>query len=206
MTRKTQKIVALLVLFGGPFLTVQAVRNRQDPLQATPKARQKGDPKAKVVITEYSDFQCPNCATIQPTVHQLLEAHAGQVRLAYKYYPLEHVHRNAMAAAHAAECASDQNRFWEYHDELFARQKSWSNLPDPTSSFVAFAGALQLDQQRFAECLKDESKLLAIKLDKAEGDKLMVESTPTFFIGEERYVGNVFASEADRAISRAARQ
>lgn len=205
MTRKTQKIVVLLMLFVGPFLSVQVVRSRQDPLRETPKARQKGDPKAKVVITEYSDFQCPNCANIQPVVHQILEAHAGQVRLAFKYYPLEHVHRNALSAAHAAECASDQGQFWSYHDELFVGQKSWSSLPNPTDHFLALAGDLHLDQQRFADCLKDESKLLAIKIDKAEGDKLMVKSTPTFFIGDERYVGNVFASEAERAIQRAAR-
>lgn len=206
MTRKTQKIITLILLLGGPFLTVQVVRSRLDPLRETPKTRQKGDPKAKIVITEYSDFQCPSCANIQPTLHQLLEAHAGEVRLAYKYYPLERIHRNALPAAHAAECAADQNQFWPYHDELFARQKIWSALPDPTSSFLTLAADLRLDSQRFADCLKDESKRLAIKIDQVEGDKQLVESTPTFFIGDERYVGKVFAVEADRAIQRAARR
>ena len=206
MTHKKQKILVLLLLFGGPWLAVHAVRGRLDPLRDTPKARQKGDPKAPVIITEYSDFQCPNCASIQPTIHQLLENHAGQVRLAYKYYPLERIHRNAMPAAQAAECAADQNQFWPYHDQLFVRQKSWSNLLDPTSSFVTLAGELKLDQQRFAKCLTDDSKRLAIQLDKAEGDKQMVESTPTFFVGDQRYVGNVFAAEAEKVIQRAARR
>src|SRR5579864_4564662 len=81
---------------------------------ATPLARQTGDPKAKVIIVEYSDFQCPSCAAMQPTVHNLLDVYKGKIRLYYKYFPLTRIHKNAMASAHAAECAARQNQFWPY--------------------------------------------------------------------------------------------
>lgn len=202
MRKSKRRLLAAVLFLGLPFLAVHGTRSRLDPLRDTPKARQKGDPQAKVVIVEYSDFQCPKCASIQPTVQRMLEAYPGKVRFAFKYFPLKQIHRNAIAAAHAAECASRQDRFWPYHDRLFAAQKEWQHLADPTAAFVTYATELQLDSQRFKTCLEDSSTLLPVQLDVAEGDGQMVKSTPTFFIGDERLVGDVFASEADRIIRR----
>ncbi|MBI3291385.1 MAG: thioredoxin domain-containing protein [Elusimicrobia bacterium] len=203
MRKSSRQALAALLCFGIPFLAVRVARRQLGPLQETPTARQKGHLHAKVLIVEYSDFQCPACASVQPAVQQLMETHKGSVRLAFKHFPLSKIHKNAVKAAHAAECAAQQNQFWPYHDRLFAAQQVWRDLPDPTPSFITFAADLHFDTRRFSECLKDPSRLLLIQSDIAEGKQRFVNTTPTFFVNEERLVGQVFTSEADKVIQRA---
>ena len=92
-------------------------------------AQVKGDKNAKVTIIEYSDFQCPFCQKSFMTMNQILNDYKGKVRLAYKHLPIQSIHPNAQIAAEAAECAGEQNKFWEYHDTLFNKQQEWSSLP-----------------------------------------------------------------------------
>jgi protein-disulfide isomerase len=174
------------------------------PVLAAPKARQTGDPKAKVVIVEYSDFQCPSCAMLQPTVHQFLDVFKGKIRVIYKYYPLK-MHKNAMPAAHAADCAAAQDQFWPYHDQLFKTQTAWAPLADATTSFMAIAQDVKLDIPKFTACYTDPSRVAAIEQDVKEAQARQVAATPTFFIGDERLVGTVFATDGARAINRALR-
>ena len=102
-----QRFLLATFLLACPVLAVFVVKQTTwGPILASPKARQKGDPKAKVVIVEYSDFQCPSCARMSPVAQQFLDLYKGKVRLIYKYYPLIKIHKNAMPAAHAAECAA----------------------------------------------------------------------------------------------------
>ncbi len=91
-------------------------------------AQVKGEKNAKVTIIEYSDFQCPFCQRSFTTMNQILSDYKGQVRLAYKHLPIQSIHPNAQIAAEAAECAGEQNKFWEYHDTLFNKQQEWSSL------------------------------------------------------------------------------
>src|SRR5437773_10245188 len=109
MAPATKRIIAGIALTLAPLLGVKSVtQSALGRFLATPKARQLGDPHAPVLLVEYSDFQCPMCARVQPTLHQFLELYKGKVRLAYKYFPLK-MHKNAVVAAHAAECAAEQN-------------------------------------------------------------------------------------------------
>ena len=100
------------------------------------------------------------CAHIQPALHQLLDTYKGKVRLAYKYFPLTTMHKNALPSAHAAQCAAEQNQFWAYEDQLFQTQPQWAVLADPTTSYVAIAqdGASR-HESRFNACYADPSKL-----------------------------------------------
>lgn len=82
---------------------------------------------AKVTIVEFSDFQCPFCSRSFPTMEQVLKDYDGKVKLAYKHYPLS-FHPRAQITAEASECARDQGKFWEFHDQLFANQTDWSSL------------------------------------------------------------------------------
>lgn len=96
-------------------------------------AQVKGDKNAKVTIIEYSDFQCPFCQRSFTTMNQILTDYKGKIRLVYKHLPIQSIHPNAQIAAEASECAGEQNKFWEYHDNLFNKQQEWSPLPQATS-------------------------------------------------------------------------
>jgi len=202
-----KRLLAAFVLLLAPVALVQSVKQTSwGPILAAPKARQIGDPNAKVVIVEYSDFQCPSCAQIEPTVHKFLEIYNGKIRLIYKYYPLTRIHQNSMAAAHAAECAAGQDHFWPYHDRLFQTQLSWAPLQDPTTSFVAIAEEVKLDLGKFQSCYADPSRIAPIELDAKEAVDRQVTATPSFFIDDERLVGTVFATDGARTIERAIRR
>jgi protein-disulfide isomerase len=195
------------LLFAAPIVGIMAVKQTSwGPILAAPKARQTGDPHAKVTIVEYSDFQCPSCAMVDPTVHQFLEVYKGKIRLIYKYYPLVRIHKNAMASAHAADCASLQDHFWPYHDRLFQTQISWASLQDPTTSFMAIAQEVNLDIPKFQACYADPSRENIIEQDALEAQARQVTATPTFFVGDDRLVGPLMVSDGARTIEKALRR
>ena len=117
-------ILAAMLLLGGPFVAVRLVRRDLRPLLNTPQARLKGDSAEKVIIVEYSDFQCSACAAIQPGLKKLLETYQGKIGFGFKHYPLMRRHKNAYRAAQAAECAAQDDLFWPFHDRLFETQKT----------------------------------------------------------------------------------
>ncbi|HLD24557.1 MAG TPA: thioredoxin domain-containing protein [Patescibacteria group bacterium] len=88
----------------------------------------RGKAGAPVTIIEFSDFQCPFCGRANPTVKQVLKEYGDKVILAYKHFPLVSIHPRAQKAAEASECAKDQGKFWEFHDQLFDNQTDWSSL------------------------------------------------------------------------------
>jgi protein-disulfide isomerase len=202
-----KRLLTGLVLMALPVIAVYAVKQTDwGPILATPPAREIGDPRAKVTIVEYSDFQCPSCAHMQPTVHSFLDMYKGKVRFAYKYFPLTRIHKNAMNAAHAAECAAEQNKFWPYADQLFATQSNWEALTDPTTSYMAIAQSTQLDTSLFTSCYADPSKLQTIERDMEEGRVRLINATPTFFVDDQRLVGGVFATDGARTIEQELRK
>ena len=196
---------SLLLLI--PVIAVNAVKETSlGPLLTTPAARQKGASGAKVTIVKYSDFQCPSCAKMAPVAHKLLDYYPGKVRLFYKFYPLTKIHANAMPAARAANCAADQNKFWAYHDQLFATQAQWAPLADATTSFTAIAVANGLDLQRFQSCVADVARVATINADTAEAQRRQVTATPTFFVNDTRLVGAGFEAEGAQTIERELRK
>ncbi len=140
-------------------------------------ARVKGDPKAPVTIVEFSDFQCPYCKKTETTMNELLTKYNGRVKLAYRDFPLRALHPQAQVAAEAARCASEQGKFWEFHDALYADQ---SKLDE--ADLVARAQALGLDQKSFRSCLAAGKFKAQIEQDVQEGTKAGVAGTPGFFI------------------------
>jgi protein-disulfide isomerase len=140
-------------------------------------ARVRGNPKAKVVIVEFSDFQCPFCGQVQGTLKSILAKHGESVALAFRDMPVSQIHPQAMGAAQAARCAGEQGKFWEYHDLLFAEQ-AWLDKP----SLVTKAQKLQLEEKQFDACLASEKYKAQIQQDSQEGMKAGVNGTPGFFI------------------------
>jgi protein-disulfide isomerase len=205
--RNTRRIVAGVLLTLAPVAAVYALKQTAwGTFQATPKSRIEGDPGAKVLLVEYSDFQCPMCAMVQPNLKQFLDLYKGKIRIAYKYFPLTRVHKNAMASAHAAECAAEQDHFWPYSEQLFKTQTQWAGLADPTTSYTAIAQQVALDMNQFKACYADPSKEAIINADHAEGERRQISATPTLFIDDERLVGSYIQTDGARMIDRELRK
>jgi protein-disulfide isomerase len=138
----------------------------------------RGAMDAPVTIVEFSDFHCPFCRTVQPTLTTLLERYAGQVRLVYKHLPLDVLHPEARRASEASWCAGQQNRFWEFHDVIY--RTGGSDASDETLKRIgAQAG---VDADAFAACLAGPEAARAVERDVAQGKALDLNGTPGFFI------------------------
>ncbi len=145
----------------------------------------ESESQAEVVLTEYSDFQCPACAYFYPMVEKLKEEYGDRLKVDYNYFPLNS-HQYAALAARAAEAAKNQGQFDAMHDLLFENQKSWSSSGNPQSVFIGYAKDLGLDMQQFREELNSAETQKAVMEQKQEGIDMGVNSTPTFFVnGDE---------------------
>ncbi|MDQ3250175.1 MAG: DsbA family protein [Chloroflexota bacterium] len=151
----------------------------------------RGNPEAKVVVVEFSDFQCPFCRRhsedTQPALDETFVA-TDQIMWVFKNFPLD-IHPQAPAAAVAAECAGDQGKFWEMHALLFANVAAWS-ISDPNSVLSDLAQQLALDADQFSACLSGEEAAQRVESDMADGTQF-VQGTPTFIVlfnGEGRII------------------
>jgi len=135
---------------------------------------------ATLALVEFSDFQCPYCGAYTRDTYPHIQrdyVRRGLVNYVFRHFPLDTIHPFAVKAAEAAECAGEQGKFWEMHDRLFAYQ---DRLND--AAVQQYAADTGLDVRRFVSCLKGRVTQ-RIKEDKAEGLRLGVVSTPTFFLG-----------------------
>jgi protein-disulfide isomerase len=139
-------------------------------------ARVRGNPEAPVMIVEFSDYQCPYCQRVEPTVKELLAKYGDKVSLAYRDLPLRQIHPQAQIAAEASRCAEEQGKFWEYHDQLFAAPAL------DRDSLVQYARDLKLDDKQFDSCLTSGKYKADIDKDLREGMQAGVNGTPGFFI------------------------
>ena len=136
-----------------------------------------GPPHAPVVVVEYGDFECPSCKLAAPTVRLILERHANHVRVAYRHFPLEQAHPNALLAAEAAECAGSQGKFWEMHDLLFANQAHLK-----PKHLHGYAEQLGLDMARYTAEIDDHVYLQRVREHIESGKRSHVRTTPGFFV------------------------
>ena len=143
----------------------------------------KGPKNAPVTIIIFSDFQCPFCSRVEPTLKELEKEYGSKLRWVWKNQPLP-FHQNAEPAAEAAMAAGAQGKFWEMHDKLFANQQSLDR-----ASYERFATELGLDMARFKGDLDGQKYKDQIKADSAEGTKVGANGTPTFFVNGNQLVG-----------------
>lgn len=151
----------------------------------------KGDPNAKISLVEFSDFQCPYCSRFSAnTILQIDENYVknGKVKIAFRDYPLD-FHKNAMPAALAARCAGEQEKFWEMHDVIFAKQSEWKDETDSASKFKAYSKKLGLDAKKFNGCLDSKKYINEIQKDLIAGIAAGVEGTPGSFINGKEVAG-----------------
>lgn len=137
----------------------------------------RGANDALVTIIEYGDFECPSCKQAAPAVALLLKRFEGRVRLIFRHFPLEAVYPNAVAAAEASEAAASQGRFWEMHDQLLENQRHLE-----VACLAELAQRLGLDVRRFSNELKDHLHVPRIRRSAAEGRRLGIRASPTFYV------------------------
>ena len=152
-----------------------------------------GPENAKVTIEEYSDFECPFCGQVQPTIKQIMEKYP-EVRLVYKHFPLS-FHKNSWKAAEASECAAEQGKFWEYNEKLFENHDA---LYVPM--LKDYAKQIGMDAGRFDRCLDSGTMFDKVKTDQQEGLEKGVDGTPGFFVNDRMISGAQPLSVFDAAV------
>jgi len=139
-----------------------------------------GDRDAPVTIIEFSDYQCPFCGRFYRNTLPLIRDNyikAGKVKFVYRDFPLP-FHSYAEIAAEAANCAGEQDKYWEMHDRLFENQRNLSR-----ENIKNLARSLTLDMDAFNECFDNNKYSKEIKKDIIDGRNAGVRGTPSFFIG-----------------------
>jgi protein-disulfide isomerase len=146
----------------------------------------EGPASAPVTIVEFSDFECPFCGRVVPTLEKVRETYADEVRVVFKQFPLRRLHPHAQKAAEASLCARDQGGFWELHDAMFADQKALT-----VEDLAAKAEAVGLDVDAFGECLESGRHAEAVDEDLREGTIVGVSGTPALFVNGRMLSGAV---------------
>lgn len=180
------------------------------PVQATPIAAPKfipnwqsllssgeviGDRSAPIKVIEFGDFECPFCRAADTVFRALTREHPSRVALVFVHFPLT-IHRFAMPAAIAAECAARQHRFSQFHDLLYTKQdslglKSWN-------SYAAEAGVV--DTSQFQQCVQQPGTVATISAGIAAGRQFNVEGTPTVFLNGWRFSRPPTLAELDSVV------
>lgn len=185
-------VATVLVIGGGAFFasrTSSDAEGRIIPDSLQNRLVQDDSPfvgpkDAKVTFVEFGDFQCPSCGNIHPLLKELKEKYKDQsVRFVFRNYPLPQ-HENAFLSAEAAVAASNQDKFWPYHDLLFENQ---TNLKE--ADLMSYAEKAGLDMNKFKEALDTHANEDLVKRDMSDGSALGVRGTPTLFINNREYAG-----------------
>jgi len=140
----------------------------------------RGGENARVVVVEFSDYQCPFCALFfRQTLPQLDQEYikTGKIKYVFNNVPLDQIHPAAFKAAEAAECAGDQSKFWEMHDKIFTNPRSLAQ-----TDLAGHAKAIGLDVPQFSQCLASGKNSATVKAGLDLAEKIGVDGTPTFVV------------------------
>ncbi|MDF1499575.1 MAG: DsbA family protein [Anaerolineales bacterium] len=202
-------VTALVILRTQAAVSGIVVPDYYDYPQQT-QGTTMGDPNAPVVIEEFSDFQCSACEFFHDeTLAQVIESYVktGEVFFVYRSFPVidaRAARKESQTAALASYCAAEQDRFWEFHDLLFANRIGENAGSFTIARLEAMADTLELDAS-FERCLGEERYLDLLREDMELGAQVGVNSTPSFLINGKLVVGaypfEQFAIEIDQALA-----
>lgn len=171
-----------------------------EPKQVTVSDWVRGKITARVVIIEYSDFECFSCGAYYSVIKRLKEKFGSEIGFVYRHFPLK-IHQNAELSAMAAESAGRQGKFWEMHDLLFENQKNWSKNPHAKEIFIGYAKQLQLNEGQFVNDLGAKDLREKILSSYNEGTSLGITGTPTFFLNGKKILAPRTYEEFEKIIS-----
>ncbi len=140
-----------------------------------------GKADAPVTMVEFTDYQCPYCRRYaNGTFPQIIKDYikVGKVRYVVRQFPLKAIHPKAVKASEASLCANDQGKYWEMHNRIFRKTKSFDQ-----GEWVRHAEALGLDMSSFKDCLENGKNASKVERDLKEGAALGIRGTPGFFFG-----------------------
>ncbi|MEM4337088.1 MAG: thioredoxin domain-containing protein [Candidatus Woesearchaeota archaeon] len=199
--KKTKLVIILIVLslmfvlFYSFYINILA-DNLEYEKAYVPKPYD-GNASAKVVLTEYSDFECPACAYAEPIIRALRSEYKDKIAFRYINFPLTNIHPNAFSAAEASECANDQGKFWEYHDKLFENNR---NLNKDT--YLKIAREIGLNMTSFEICINSGAKKEVVIKDIKEALEKNIRGTPSFFVND-KYIENYSYENLKKEIEEA---
>lgn len=190
---KNRLILVMIVLGVGlvvaAVLIVPSALSVGNFVQVTPQTRfmedgnALGDPNAPVVIEVFEDFLCPSCNVFNQEVSKQIQeeyVETGQAYYVFLQYPF--LSQESFQAAYASTCAAEQNRFWDYHDILFANQVGEARSAFTNARLVAYAESIGLDMDEFEVCLNNEETKELIDADLLEGLDRGISGTPAVFV------------------------
>lgn len=145
----------------------------------------------KVTLIEFGDFQCPACAAAHPIIKKILDHYKGETNFTFVFrnFPLTSIHPNAQKSSEAAEAAAAQGKYWEMNNKLYESQNEWSGSDNAVEIFVSYAEQLGLNKDQFKSELQNGKYFQRVNEDFSDGEKVGVDSTPTFFLNGEKLVG-----------------
>jgi protein-disulfide isomerase len=155
----------------------------------------RGAANAPVTIVEFSDFECPYCGALYPTLKTVEANYKDKIRIVYRQFPLNNIHPKAQKAAEASLCANDQGKFWQMHDAMFTDQQRLS-----VEDLKAKAAALSVNAETFATCLDSGKHAAGIRESIVEGSKAGVDGTPALFVNGRFLAGNQPYAEIEKII------
>ena len=166
-------------------------------LIAAPSGSEFGPADAKVVVVEFSDFECPYCSRVVPVANAVKEKYKGKVRFVFRHFPLT-FHKNAHLASQAALAAGEQGKFWEFHDKLFENQRALTR-----DDLEKYAGELKLNMGKFKAALDSKKFAAAVDADLALGKTVSVAGTPSMFVNGARVANPSDVAMVTAAVDKA---
>jgi len=190
-------ICIAIVIFGigdlsepaSPLVEKQLAEDKVKPVQITMETFFKngspilGNPNAEITVIEFGDYQCHFCNVhFQNTEHEIFDKYVmtGKVNVIFKDYTI--IGQDSVNAAHAAHCASEQGKFWEYHDILFSNWGGENNGWASSENILVFAKEIGLNMDEFVECNVDKRYEQKIAASNADAQKLGITGTPAFYV------------------------
>lgn len=146
-----------------------------------------GGSEAKVVVTEFSDFSCPACAVLAPTIRELADEYENRIKVVFSGFDIGHTWSEK--GLEAGECAYRQNKFWEYGDLIFSKQSEWAAADDAVGKLKEYAQQLGLNAEEFNSCLDSSGMAGEVQKDIAVGQQKNITSTPTVYINNQKVEG-----------------
>lgn len=160
----------------------ESMAANQEQQQQLKTGWSQGNEQAKVVVTEFGDFQCPACGRINPLINnELLPKYKDKILFVFKNFPLD-MHKNSWPSAQAAEAAGAQGKYWPMHDLLYAKQDEWSEQANPNDKFIGYARDLGLDVDKFKSDIEAKRFKDRIQADVDLGMALKIPGTPSFYV------------------------